>query len=71
MEIKTVLTKEKCDSVGCKEDAKYSVQIKKSLLGGNLCLCENCMRELYASVGKILIPKSPENIIKKKTEVKK
>lgn len=67
MEIKVDGVKNKC--IGCRADAKYEIVLKKSLLGG-MCLCENCMREIYSEIGKILIPKSPENIIKKKAEVR-
>lgn len=68
MEVKVDGVKGKC--VGCKADAKYEIVLKKSLLGG-VYLCENCMREIYSEIGKILVPKSPENIIKKKAEVRK
>lgn len=68
MEIKAEGVRSKCCAC-CKADAKYEIILKKSLMG-SVALCENCLREMYSEIGKILIPKSPENIIKKKLEVR-
>ena len=59
----------KCDTMGCKNNAKYKLVIKKSLLFSGLYLCDDCAKNIYTDLGKLFVPKSPTNVIKKKSGV--
>lgn len=70
MEVRVDKVRGQCCVSGCKNNGKYEIVFKRPLLGG-LVLCESCLRGMYSEIGKVLIPKSPENIIKKnKLEVR-
>ena len=66
MEIKKCEIPIKCDVNGCNNTAKYTLQFKKRVLASNMYFCENCLKELYCDLGKIFVPKSPQNFMKKK-----
>jgi hypothetical protein len=66
MEIKKINYSIKCDIKGCGELATY-------LLGdevNKVYLCDKCLKELYAMLGKEIIPKSPKNVLNKKINYK-
>ena len=60
----------KCDMASCKNKAVYSVDSKVSL-SQNLNLCENCARSLYEALGRIIVPKSPQNMLSNSAKDKK
>lgn len=55
----------KCDMPGCSNKAEYMLKSRKMFKIGDMFFCKQCLEELYAEIGKIIIPKSPENIFKK------
>ena len=62
--------KARCDNYLCRNLAEYRIATGSGafsrLLGGSgLYFCRNCLTELYAAIGKEIIPKSPDNLIKK------
>lgn len=69
MEIKKLENiKVKCDFYGCNNMADYTINLKRGIFRGYTDLCKDCLTELYSVAGKILIPQSPVNILKKKKE---
>ncbi len=66
MEIQPINIKIKCDAMGCKNQAEYCIKFKKFIVASNMYFCKSCLKQIYESAGKILVPKSPENIIKKR-----
>lgn len=62
----------KCDMAGCKNTADYTIECRRGLRGSGLYMCSTCMKDMYHAIGKIIVPKSPVNIlnIDKKKEKK-
>lgn len=69
MEIRKTKIDIKCDAQGCKHLADYCIQGKKGIIATNMYWCESCLRQLYKTIGGVLVPKSPKNIYQK--EIKK
>ena len=72
MELVKLNVKVRCDMGLCKNLAAYSIapsRPKASLPwrreAGGTYICEECLTALYAAIGKVLVPKSPDNMIKK------
>ncbi len=63
--LQNVTTKTKCDVRNCKNNAAYNFEIKGR---GKCFLCADCLEELFAEYRAHTVPKSPQNIIKKKQE---
>ncbi len=57
MEIYECKHKVKCDFAGCHNVAKFTF-VKKSILRRDICLCEECVNELYDAVTKIKVPRA-------------
>jgi len=62
----------RCDMYLCRNSAKYRVVTGGSggvfpwqRGGSGLYLCPDCLQKLYEAIGKVLVPKSPDNMIKK------
>lgn len=55
----------KCDASGCNNLCNYVIVNKKFVFDGSVYLCENCMKSLYAEIGKFMIPKNVKPIYKK------
>ncbi|MGI6701019.1 MAG: hypothetical protein ACOX3U_00905 [Christensenellales bacterium] len=68
MEISKINLIVRCDMGLCGNKAVYSINRRNKILRRNINLCADCARKLYAELGKLFTPKSPENIIKKRTE---
>ena len=66
MKLEEVAYKVKCDMPGCKNISAYSITNKHFVISTNMYLCKDCMKELYSAIGKILVPKSPKNILNNK-----
>ena len=64
--------KVKCDISGCGNIADFVIEYKKGHRSSGLYVCNDCMRDIYQSIGKQIVPKSPVNImnIDKKKEKK-
>lgn len=54
MEMKKCVRKKACGVFGCENSAKFEILGMKQ----SLCLCEDCMRELYQQVGKNIVPRA-------------
>jgi len=72
MELIKLNVKARCDMGLCKNIAEYSISSSgaKAHLpwrreAGGTYICRECLNELYAAIGRVLVPKSPDNIIKK------
>ncbi len=66
MQVRKLSVKTKCEMPMCKNDAAYQFSADSGDRRNSLNLCENCMRELYGQIGKIITPKSPKNVFNKK-----
>ena len=67
MELKKLeKVKVKCDFVGCKNMADFSINLKRGLFVGTTDICQSCLKELYTLCGKYIIPQSPPNMLRKK-----
>lgn len=64
MEIKKINSKIKCDLLGCKNLATYTV-VNEDGTKYNFNLCEQCLKNLHKQFSKILTPKSIKNIYQK------
>ena len=70
MELMKLSVSARCDMHLCPRLATYRIQtgrggIARLTGGAGLYLCPECLRELYETIGKELVPKSPDNLIKK------
>ena len=63
MKFEKINYKISCDVPGCINLAKYSLENKKVKSNTSLYFCEECLKQLYESIGKNLVPKSPKNIL--------
>lgn len=68
MNIEETKMKIKCSASGCQNKADYTIVNKKFVFDGNFYLCENCLKQLYALIGGVLTPKSPNPIYKKRSK---
>ena len=69
MELIKLNVKARCDMHLCPNLAEYRIAAARGgiRIFGNagLYLCGDCLKELYQAIGKVLVPKSPDNLIKK------
>lgn len=63
-----VTTKTKCDVRDCKNDAAFSFEVKGKT--GKCFLCTRCLAALSAEGRANVVPKSPQNAIKRRLELK-
>lgn len=54
----------KCDFYGCKNLAKYCFSTK-GFIRRDLAFCEDCMKEMFECISKIIVPKGVEAPFKK------
>lgn len=66
MQVSKTGVKTKCEMSMCKREAVYQFCLDNGDKRNSLNLCENCVKELYGQIGKILTPKSPKNMLNKK-----
>lgn len=52
-----------CDIMGCKNIANYVIKYKRSFVNSGLHICKSCINDLYVSIGKVVVPKSPVNML--------
>ena len=70
MELIKLNVKSRCDMHLCRNAAEYRISVGKGVLshffGNNgIYLCRDCLIKLYEEIGRTVIPKSPDNLIKK------
>ena len=56
----------KCDMPNCKNFSDVKIENEGFVKSVGLYLCKDCMNELYSTICKHIVPKSPENILNKK-----
>ncbi len=61
---------QKCDFYGCKNMAKYSFSTK-GFLRKDLVFCEDCMKKMFESFSKMVVPKPVEAPFKNKKKKEK
>lgn len=67
MQVQKLNVKTKCEMPLCKNDATYQFSVQGGDKRNSLNLCEDCVRELYGQIGKLITPKSPRNMLNKKS----
>ena len=69
MELIKLSVKTRCDMHLCRNLAEYRVStgsgVPRFIGGTSLCLCRDCLTKLYEAIGREIVPKSPDNLIKK------
>ncbi|MCK9574965.1 MAG: hypothetical protein M0R51_03240 [Clostridia bacterium] len=65
MNITKNVYKIKCDVHGCKNNAEYRIEFKKLLRNSDMNICKDCLKSLYIEMAKIIVPKSPQNMLTK------
>lgn len=66
MKLEEVTYKVKCDMPGCKNVSSYMIVGKHFILSQNMYLCKDCLQQLYSTIGKLIVPKSPKNVLNNK-----
>lgn len=67
MRIKEVNYKIKCEMPNCKQLASIKIEKSGFLKFSGLYLCKDCLNELYQELAKRIVPKSPDNMLNKKS----
>lgn len=67
MQVQKLSVKTKCEMPMCKNNAVYQFCADNGDKRNSLNLCEDCVKELYGQIGKLLTPKSPKNMLNKKS----
>ena len=69
MELIKLNVKARCDMHLCPNLAEYRIATGGGGLrifqNTGLYLCGDCLKKLYQAIGKVVVPKSPDNLIKK------
>ena len=72
MELTKMTIKARCDLGLCKNTAVYAISPAHAKAhlpwrreAGGVYVCRECLEKLYAAIGKEIIPKSPDSLIKK------
>ena len=68
MELLKLNVKARCDMHLCPNLAEYRIATgsgRRIFGNAGLYLCGDCLKELYKAIGKVVVPKSPDNLIKK------
>lgn len=60
----------KCDFAGCKNIADYTF-VKGNVIKRDICLCKECLDEIYEAAAKIRVPKAIESPFKLNKRLKK
>jgi hypothetical protein len=54
-----------CDIGSCKNIAPQAVNAKGFLRNAKFNICDECLKNLYEEIAKIIVPKSPKNMVLK------
>ncbi len=63
MQLNKLTVNMRCDMPLCGNSAAYSIGADSGS-ERRIFICESCMKKLYEQIGKLIVPKSPDNIIK-------
>ncbi len=66
MEVIDINNNIRCELGACRERATHAVKFDRVGIRSRLCVCDKCMRELYAAIGAAIVPKSLETAKKRK-----
>lgn len=69
MVVRKVERNVKCDTIGCRERAKYTLAVTET--GRRTFVCEKCADAIYRAVLADTVPESPTSIFLKKDKVAK
>ena len=50
----------------CKNKANFKMQLNKK----EFYFCKDCLNNLYSNIGKFIMPKSPESLLKRDNRIK-
>ena len=65
MKLTEINYKIKCDMAGCRDLAKYAIRTG-GIFTYDLNICRECVTALYKTLGEVLVPKSPVNMLNTK-----
>lgn len=71
MKIERTKHKVRCDMPCCKRDAGYALVPQGAMPRNYIYLCEECLSDMYCEIGKIVVPKSPQNVFERDRERRK
>ena len=71
MKIQFIKGNVRCDVGGCARRAKYSFVGERSTRRNQLNICEECAREMYKLLGGEFTPKSPQNVLTRRSKATK
>jgi hypothetical protein len=60
----------RCDMAMCKEVAEWSFGRAAGAAFNRINLCGGCMKEIYSAIGKLIVPSSPMNVVKREVEAR-
>lgn len=63
MNLEKTTKKIKCDIMGCDKYADYVITYKQGFKGSGIYLCKHCINDMYMTIGKEIVPKSPINML--------
>ena len=70
MNLVDVYVKVRCDMPNCRNAATVRVEKVGFLRSAGLYLCDDCCKEVYETLAKRIVPKSPDNMLNKKIKTK-
>ena len=68
MNIKDINIKVKCDMPNCKNNAVIKIEKEGFFRSSGVFICKDCMNDIYKVIGKRVTPKSPDNMLNKKSK---
>jgi len=71
MKLVDVSVKIRCDMPNCKNMSAYKIIKSGFLKNAGLFLCKDCLKDVYATIGEHIVPKSPSNMLNKKISNKR
>ena len=71
MKIKSVNRRVRCDMPNCRNVADSKIEKDGFFRAVGICLCKDCMKQMYECLASIIVPKSPDNMLNKRIKVSK
>lgn len=65
MKLERLNCKVRCDVGICNNSASFTLVTGGTLIKRRLNMCDKCMKKLYEEIGRVIIPRSPANILSK------
>ena len=70
MKIVNIEKRIRCEMPNCKNMAEIRVEKEGFFGSSGFCICNECMKDMYLCFSKIIVPKSPNNMLNKKVKSK-